>query len=245
MNNSLSTSLSITCVGAFSILAGSCGLFSSKEDTGVGNVDKMQSAIEKVHVDCELAQQKVRDTTDLLLALIDGSYQGEPTEVYLRFVRSLEASEKHAAVLRVAVDDMKRTAKPVFETWQGDLLQITNPALRRQSEERLEQTMDRFNEVVAAARSSETGVDAFNQGARDISLFLGNDFNPAAMDAVAPEAQKLEDVSLDVDNRLVAAQTAVQDYMQASGLLGPSEFDESLPAAPGGAAPLETGSTGN
>lgn len=222
----------VTLVGAAALTTG-CGLFSSKAATGVANVDELQSSIERVHVESELAQQRVRDTADLLTTLVTGNYQGEPTDVYLRLVSALDESEGQANKLRKAIADMKSSAAPVFENWQNDLLKITSPNLRRQSEDRLDQTRARFDFVASAARSAETGVDTFNQGTRDITLFLGSDFNPSAISAVEPEAREVDGMSIDVDDRLRRAQEAVQEYMQASGL----PLDGDTFAAPPGGAP--------
>jgi hypothetical protein len=236
----LSPFRSTALLGVIALTASGCGLFSSKAATSVAKVDVMQSSIEKVHVESELAQQRVRDSADLLTTLVTGNYQGQPADVYVRLVAALEASEKQADKMRDAIDKMKQSATPVFENWQNDLLRITNLDLRRRSEERLDQTRERFDELVSASRAAETGVDAFNQGARDITLFLGSDFNPAAISAIEDDARSVDNLSVDVDQRLRRTQTAAQEYMAASGV--PLENADALatpPAPSAGGAPAQ------
>ena len=210
---------------------GSCGAFSS-DDTGVSRVTDLMSWVERVHVESELAKQKVAGATDLMGTLIAGNFKGAPAAAFAEYVRAVQESEAQAEKLRINVRAMQTAAQPVFDKWRADVLNIDNLQLRQRSEARLDQTWQRYQQLQASTKHSETGFDSFNRGMKDLALFLSHDLNAAAVNEVREDARGIANLAVDLDGRFNRSLDAARSYLAWSGISEPT-----VAPPPGGIGP--------
>lgn len=215
----------------------SCGAFSS-EDTGVSRVTDLMTWVERVHVESELAKQKVATATDLMTTLIAGNFKGAPAAAFAEYVRAVQESEAQAEKLRLSVRSMQGAAQPVFDKWRADVLNIDNLQLRQRSEARLDQTWQRYQQLQSSSRHAETGYDSFNQGMRDLTLFLSHDLNAAAVHEVSEDARSLANLAVDLDGRFNRSLDAARSYLAWSGISEPTVAPPVGMRPDGRAAPL-------
>ena len=71
-------------------------------------------------------------------------FSGDPFVAFEEFEMAIEASEEQSKALRSKVAPMRRAAEPFFEQWAADLSSFANPAMRQHSQQRLDETRERY-----------------------------------------------------------------------------------------------------
>jgi hypothetical protein len=197
--------------------AAACGSVSN-EGSGVARVSDLMGWVQRVHVESEVAKQKVQSTHAILSSLVERDFKSEAAVAYREFVRSIEEAEAQANQLRNAVRSMRGSAQVVFDQWSSDLLQIENSQIRVRSEARMDATWRRYQALLAATRHAETGFDSFNKGMRDLALFLGHDLNKGSVTEIGDDARAISDLTEDLDGRFQRTLEAAREYLSASAL---------------------------
>lgn len=217
-------------------LLGSC-MSSPSADEGLRQVDDFHDAVERLHVSNEVGQKKVRDCGVQLMRLIDGETQGEPTRTYTAFLRTLDLCEEQAVTLKQEIETVDEGAHPVFEKWREDLKAIVDPNLRQKSEVRLQRSYDRYRDLLSASRAALTQMELFDQRARDVALFLGNDLNKGSLAELDETADQLVEMGAELDERLTTSMVAIQTYLQGAGAASaqPGDLAEQAAEPPGDA----------
>lgn len=209
-----------------------CSVFSGA-DTGLAGVDDLLGWIERVHVESEMSKERAHAAIDALRTIAATNFAGDPVAAYAELTQTIDHSLTQANALRSAVQSMKNTAEPVFERWSSDLLSFTSAQMRQRSQTRLENTRSRYRSILAAVEPAVTSYDAFNNGLRDMQLFLGNDFNRQSVDEIRDDVRGLTNLTGELDRRFDQSLLAAQDYIDSASLPAAAE-----PApAPSGAAP--------
>jgi len=213
---------SITAVLPLMSLSG-CIFGGDDDDATINKVDDLVSRIERVHVETEVSKDVVRETVAALENLSSNDFGGNAANSYLEFMASIKRSEKQAARLRSTVAPMKDASEPVFEQWAQDLAGFSSPRMRHLSEQRLATTRERYNSIVAAVDPAQSAFEVFNQGLRDIALFLGHDFNPVAVAEIEQDIHAVANLASELDGRFDTCLMAARTYLDSSA----------MPAAPG------------
>lgn len=230
----------LAVVAPCALLSG-CGLLSSERKSSLNQVDQLLSSIEGVQVESTVAKERSRAALELLEKLSRPDFAGDPAKTYSDFMAAIEASEGQAAKLSESVEPMKESAEEVFAQWTKDLEAIGNTRLRASSHVRMEETRARYEAVLTAAATAQVTFDAFNADLRDHALFLGHDFNSAAVAAIMSEVAALAERSKDLDQRLDACDAAARRYVEAAALHGQlataAPGETTAPAAPSAAQP--------
>jgi Protein of unknown function (DUF2959) len=88
--------------------------------------------------------------------------------------------------------EMNAQADTVFKNWEGSTAAISNPDLRKRSEDRLAQTKERFGAIRNTGQEATALYGPFMKSLQDQVTFLGNDLNASAVASLAPDAAKLK-----------------------------------------------------
>jgi ATP-dependent exoDNAse (exonuclease V) beta subunit len=99
-------------------------------------------------------------------------------------------SEKKVAEGRPKVDEMNTEAASYFSAWKASAAAISDPGLRKRSEERLADAQVRFDKISAAGKDARQSFDTLMKDAKDQSTFLGHDLNAKAITSLKPDAAK-------------------------------------------------------
>ncbi|MEO0480781.1 MAG: DUF2959 family protein [Planctomycetota bacterium] len=206
-------------------------------------VDDFNSHIEKMHVESELAQRRVRSCAESFLALMDDDRKANAARIFTGFQASINSSEEQLESFKTQILIVEESSRPVFEKWRNDLRAIVKTSLRQRSEERLDKARERYLDMIEDAKRAATGFELFNQEIKDIALFLSNDLNEGAIDNLQPELESVATLGEDIDDRLTETMLSAQVYLQNAGEeinVDPEEVPadpESVPAGPIGPVP--------
>lgn len=194
-----------------------CGIFSSNS-VGLSKVDDLVTWIERVHVDSELSKERAHITVRTLHTLIAPNFAGDLVTAYSDFVRAIELSEAQARQLHASLAAMKEAAKPVFDQWQEDLAQFSGEAMRQRSTDRLAATKQRYEAITNSGDPAIAAYDQFNSGMRDHALFLGHDFNAAAIAEIDADIRAVTKLGGELEEQLDACLDAARIYVESGAL---------------------------
>jgi ATP-dependent exoDNAse (exonuclease V) beta subunit len=99
-------------------------------------------------------------------------------------------SEKKVTEGRPKVDEMNTEAASYFAAWKESAAAISDPGLRKRSEERLADAQARFDKIAVAGKDARQSFDTLMTDVKDQSKFLGLDLNANAITALKPDAAK-------------------------------------------------------
>jgi hypothetical protein len=99
-------------------------------------------------------------------------------------------SEKKVIDGRPKVDEMNAAAESYFAAWKESAAAISDPELRKRSEERLADAQARFASIAAAGKDTRQSFDTLMTDVKDQSTYLGHDLNASAIASLKPNAAK-------------------------------------------------------
>jgi hypothetical protein len=104
--------------------------------------------------------------------------------------KDIADSEKKVADGRPKVDEMNTSAEGYFAAWKASAEAISDPGLRKRSEDRLADAKARFDRIAAAGKDARQSFDTLMTDIKDQSKFLGLDLNASAIASLKPDAAK-------------------------------------------------------
>lgn len=104
--------------------------------------------------------------------------------------KDIADSEKKVADGRPKIDEMNTAATAYFTAWKESAAAISDPGLRKKSEDRLADGQARFNKIAVAGKEARQSFDTLMTDVKDQSTFLGHDLNASAIASIKPDAAK-------------------------------------------------------
>jgi hypothetical protein len=104
--------------------------------------------------------------------------------------KDIADSEKKVVDGRPKIDEMNTSAEAYFAAWKASAEAISDPGLRKRSEERLADAKARFDKVAVAGKDARQSFDTLMTDVKDQSKFLGLDLNAKAITSLKPDAAK-------------------------------------------------------
>jgi uncharacterized protein YhaN len=161
------------------------------QDEGVKQVQQLvkraNSTVEAIN-DAKVQLQKTMAAYDAVLAPDTTDRRG----AYKKLQKEMANTEKKRADVAERSKEMNAQADTVFKNWEGSTAAISDPALRKRSEDRLAQTKERFGAIRNTGQEATELYAPFMKSLQDQVTFLGNDLNASAVASLAPDAAKLK-----------------------------------------------------
>jgi hypothetical protein len=122
-------------------------------------------------------------------------------------------SEKKVVEGRPKVDEMNTAAEAYFAAWKASAAAISDPDLRKRSEERLADAQARFNNIAVAGKDTRQSFDTLMTDVKDQSTFLGHDLNASAIASLKPNAAKFNTRANTVFTKVDGVTKMFDEYM--------------------------------
>jgi hypothetical protein len=124
-------------------------------------------------------------------------------------------SEKKVAEGRPKVDEMNTAAAGYFSARQSSVAAISEPELRKRSEERLTASHSQFDKIAAAGKDTRQSFDTLMNDAKDQYFFLGHDLNASAIASLKPDAAKFNARATAVFGKVDGVTQMFEEYIAA------------------------------
>lgn len=118
--------------------------------------------------------------------------ESELSRAYTDLESEYARSEAAADRLSQRIDAIESVAEALFDEWEGELDQYQNQTYRRQSAQELEQTRQRYGEMLDAMHQAEDTMPPVLTAMHDNVLFLKHNLNARAIGAISNEVSQLE-----------------------------------------------------
>jgi len=155
-----------------------------KREVLSGRVDKAADAQDEAREQFASALEQFRATVE-----VDG---GDLEATYDRLNREFERSQARAEEVVERVDAVEHVAEALFDEWADELELYSDPDLKRRSERILDETRDRYEQMMVAMRRAESTMDPVLQVFQDQVLFLKHNLNSLAIAAIRDEMAEIE-----------------------------------------------------
>ncbi len=118
------------------------------------------------------------------------NFQGGSLEdEYNKLNTAYESSQSRAQAVSDKIDSIDKVAHDMFTEWQGELDQYQNPDLKAASAQKLQETKDKYAQLIAVMRKSESSMKPVLAAFHDQVLFLKHNLNAEAIASLQTTSQ--------------------------------------------------------
>ena len=137
------------------------------------------------------------------------------SSAYKSLLKSIDDTEKKAQNTRERVDAMKKDADALFASWNTSLAGITDTSLRARSQERLNDTRQRYDQILKTGGQAGDEFRSFVGSLRNQVNFLGHDLNASAVASLAPDAKKLNEQGTETFKKIDTTTKELEGYIRS------------------------------
>ena len=203
-------------VTAFTLAAGLVWLGATPafSQAGPEQAQKLMKAVDGTVKSIGEARQQLEKTLAGYNSIMELTAK-DTKDAYKNLGKDITESEKKVGDTKLKVDEMTAEAARHFTAWKDSAAAITDPGLRKRSEERLADAQARFQKVEAAGKDARQSFDALMTDLKNQSTFLGHDLNAGAITSLKPDAAKFNTRAKTVFDKIDGVNKMFDDYVAA------------------------------
>jgi len=163
-----------------------------RESLGTPKREQLVDRVEETREAQEDAKTQFASTLEELQAL-SGFDGGELEAAYKRLDSQLDRAESRAERVREKIRSVDRVATALFNEWEDELDEYATESLREASARQLDETKQRFGDLLFAMRKAESKMAPVLAAFGDQVLFLKHNLNARAIASLDSTLGELED----------------------------------------------------
>jgi Type IIA topoisomerase (DNA gyrase/topo II, topoisomerase IV), A subunit len=145
--------------------------YKTMEELGYHKRELLVDSVEEAQESQKEAKEQFQSALEAFAA-VTNFQGGELEEKYEKLNEEYEDSNAKAEAVRERINDVEDVAEALFDEWKSELDQYTDDRLRRISERKLDETRERYKELIRAMKRAEEKIDPVLLTFRDQVLFL-------------------------------------------------------------------------
>jgi prefoldin subunit 5 len=175
------------------LLAAACSsaYYGAMESFGVHKRDILVDRVEEARDDQEEAKEQFASALEQFISVV-GYDGGDLKAKYDELKSALEDSEERARSVTDRVQSVEDVAEDLFDEWETELEQYSDPTLRHRSEEQLRDTRRTYQKMIAAMHRAESKMEPVLKVFRDQVLYLKHNLNARALASLEGVAAELD-----------------------------------------------------
>jgi hypothetical protein len=166
-------------------------VYSAYENVGVYKRDLLKKRVISARDEEKATQQEFKDALTRLKE-ITGFEGGDLEKRYRRLQSDYDDAASRVAAVHKRVQDVETVAGDLFAEWEKENRQIGTDSLRQTSRQQLNDTRQRYEEMLGALKRSERGMDPVLHKLHDYVLALKHSLNAQAIAGLAGESAKIQ-----------------------------------------------------
>ncbi len=171
-----------------------------KRDILVSRVQKARDSEEAAKEQFKTTYQRFQDLTH---------YNGGDLEAeYNKINSAYESAKSRADAVHDRIESVDKVANDLFAEWNQELGEYQNADLRRQSQQKLNESKQRYSQMIAAMRRSEQKMQPVLAAFHDQVLFLKHNLNAQAISSLATTTAGIQS---DVQNLIKDMETSINE----------------------------------
>ena len=183
--------LTFAIVGLFLLTGCKSTYYGMWSKLGYEKRDILVSEVEDAKKDQEKAKEQFKTTLQRFQE-ITGFQGGNLEAKYKKLNSEYEACKTRADAVTKQVADVDETAQDMFKEWNKELAQYSDPNLRSKSQQQLNQSKERYQELITAMRKAESSMQPVLKAFGDQVLFLKHNLNAQAIASLQTTSQQID-----------------------------------------------------
>jgi chromosome segregation ATPase len=178
-----------------------------KERFGYAKREQLVDKVEATRNSQEAAKKQFESALQEFIA-VTGADTGDLEAKYKKLNSEYNSAESRAETVRERIKETERVASALFKEWKNELDQYSDPNLRRTSEQQLDETQDRYRELMSAMQAAANRMDPVLGRFKDQVLFLKHNLNARA---VAGLRQNVSEIQTDVERLIREMEASIAE----------------------------------
>lgn len=166
-------------------------MYSAYEKVGIYKRDLLKKRVVAARDEEKQAQQEFKDALTRLKEMT-GFEGGELEKRYRRLQSDYDDAAARVGAVHKRVRDVETVAGDLFTEWDKENAQIETESLRQVSRQQLNDTRQRYDQMLVALKKSEASMDPVLRKLHDYVLALKHTLNAQAMAALGGESAKIQ-----------------------------------------------------
>lgn len=160
------------------------------EQLGKDKRDLLVDRVEDARDSQQEAREEFRSALDVFreVVAVEG---GELEALYDRMQAAYDRSVERAEAVRDRIDRVESVSEDLFEEWEDELDEYSDPDLRRRSAERLREARREFERLLGAMHRAEASMEPPLERFEDQVLFLKHNLNARAVASLEAETDRI------------------------------------------------------
>jgi hypothetical protein len=165
--------------------------YSIWEKLGYEKRDILVSRIKSTNDDQEAAKKQF-ETTLQRFKDVTNFNGGDLEAEYNKLNSSYQSCESRANDVSSRIKSVEKVAADLFDEWQSELSQYSDPKLRQESEQKLTETKARYQKLITVMKQAEARMTPVLNAFHDQVLFLKHNLNAAAIASLQTTSAGIE-----------------------------------------------------
>ncbi len=183
--------LSLSFVLALTVAACSSAYYGAMEKVGFHKRDILVSRVEKAKDSQQEAQQQFKSALERFESVVTLA-ETDLAKAYKKLNAEYEDAEEAAEEVSERIDEVEDVAEALFKEWRQEISLYQNPNLKASSEQKLQETEARYQQMMQSMREAEASMKPVLLTFRDNVLFLKHNLNAQAIGALRGEFTSLK-----------------------------------------------------
>ncbi len=181
--------------------------YNTMERAGYHKRDILMSRVQKARDTQQEAKQQFQSALERFQALTKTS-GGKLDEKYKFLKSEFDKSESKADAVHKRINDIESVGGALFKEWEKELEQYSSASLKRSSEQKMQATRQRYDQLLSTMRKAESKIAPVLNTFRDHVLFLKHNLNAQAVASLQGEVREVE---TDVSSLLKEMESSIRE----------------------------------
>ena len=157
-------------------------------------VHKRDILVDRVEEGREAQQEAKEEIVDALAAFkaVAGFKGGELEAQYSRLKEKYDASAQAVEEVKQRIDSIEEVSKALFEEWEGEIDDMQDEDLKRDSKQMLAETSSRYATLIKAMQTAESKMEPVLVTLKDHVTFLKHNLNARAVTSLQKNLVTIE-----------------------------------------------------
>ena len=208
----------VAALAAVAILVSACSstYYRALESIGIEKRDVLVDRIDDARDSQSDAKEQFTSALDNYRALISVE-GGDLEKTYDRLNRAYQRSERRAGEVADRIRAVEKVARDLFDEWEDEIDEYSDPALSRRSAQLLEETRNDYADVITAMRRAEESMGPVLSLFHDQVLFLRHNLNARAIGSLQAELDTIEQATASLIREMEQAIAEAGRFIDAAG----------------------------
>lgn len=177
------------------MMVGLCGCstmyYGTMEKFGVHKRDILMDRVKEARDSQDAAKTQFISAMDQFKSVVNFT-GGDLEKEYKNLHDTLQTSEARAQAVRDRIKAVEDVSQALFKEWRGEIKQYSSDALRKASQSRYDQTVDKYEDLLRAMKNAESKLEPVLVSMRDQVLFLKHNLNARAIAGLSSELASVQ-----------------------------------------------------